>query len=177
MKRYLNSTFALGLLLVSSLALADHDDNRRGPPAFVGHSDSRGYDRGRDYRRDYRGDYRDNRYSRRDNDVNWSVSLNIGARPFGYNPYGYNMLGYRPQPYSYRTRQPTVIYQNNTYIREAPANGYIVRPAPTTAYTVHETGRPGISLLRDRSGRCFERVTDRFGNETRTELRSSECNF
>ena len=179
MKRYLNSAFAIGLLLVSSIALADRDDNRRGngrgPPAFVGHSDSRGFDRNRDYRRDDRGDYRD--YRRDDNDVNWSVNLNIGARPFGYNPYGYNMLGYRPEPYSYRTRQPTVIYQNNTYIRQAPSNGYVVRPAPTTAYTVHETGRPGISLLRDRSGRCYERIVDRFGNETRTELRSSECRF
>lgn len=183
MKRYLNTAITLCLLLVSSITLADRDDNRRGngrgPPDFVGQSNSRGFERNRDYRRDDRADYRDNRYDRRDNDndVNWSVNLNIGARPFGYNPYGYNMLGYRPEPYSYRTRQPTVIYQNNTYIREAPTNGYILRPAPTTAYTVHNTGRRGVSLLRDRSGRCFERVTDNYGNETRTELRSSECNF
>jgi hypothetical protein len=182
MKRYLNSAFALGLLLVSTIALADRDDNRRGngrgPPDFVGHSDSRGDGRG-DNRNDDRSDYREYRNDGRDNDddVNWSVNLNIGARPFGYNPFGYNMLGYRPEPYSYRTRQPTVIYQTNTYIREAPTNGYVVRPAPTTAYTVHNTGRPGVSLLRDRSGRCFERVTDNYGNETRTELRSSECNF
>ena len=165
MKKYFCSAIALGLLVVSSVTLADHDNRRgngRGPPAFVGHNNSRDHDR--DYRRDVRPDYRDHRDH---DDVNWSVNLNIGARPFGYNPYGYNMLGYRPEPYSYRSRQPVVIYQSNTYIDPVPSGSYVTR----------RTDRQGVSLLRDSSGRCFERYRDGRGNETRTELPRSSCAF
>ena len=182
MKRYFNTAIALGLLLVSSLTFADRDNNHRNNGNGREHHNNfvnqHNNSRGNDWRRDDRADYRDNRWNRRDNDYdeNWSINLNIGSRPFGYNPYGYNMQGYRGQPL-YRSNQPTVIYQNNTYIGQTRPNTYIRRPAPTTGYTTHETGRPGVSLLRDRSGRCYEREIDRFGNETRTELRSSECNF
>jgi hypothetical protein len=169
MKRFLTAGFALAVLLASNLALADRDDHRNNGRDPHGKFDNRGnnnWNVGRD--RGYRPDYRDNRWDRRDrdDDVNWSVNLNIGARPFGYNPYGYNMLGYRPEPYSYRPRQPVIIYQN-TYIE----------PSRSTTYITRRTNRQGVSLLRDSNGNCFERVRDRFGNETRTELPRSSCNF
>ena len=120
----------------------DHRNNGRDRGKFDNrHNDSRGWDRNRGIG-NFQPNYRDNRSYRRDrdNDVNWSVNLNIGARPFGYNPYGYNMLGYRPDPYSYRSRQPVVIYQN-TYIE----------PSRSTTY-IHATQSPNVSLLRDRHG-------------------------
>jgi hypothetical protein len=164
MKRFLTTGFALVVLLVSNLALADHKDHRdngRGNGKFEArHNDYRGHDR-----------HRDNRYSRRDHDDdNVSISLHFGTaapRPFGYNAYGYNMLGYRPEPY--RSREPVIIYQNNTYIDPAPSY--------SGSYRTRRTNRQGVSLLRESSGRCFERYRDGRGNETRTELPASECNF
>ena len=172
MKRFLTAAIALAVLLTSNLALADRDDHRNnGRNPHVKFNNGRadwGHNRGiGNFPNSYRNDRRD-RHDHDDN-VNWSVNLNIGARPFGYNPYGYNMLGYRPDPYAnrYRSRQPVVIYQNNTYID----------PVPSTTYITRRTNRQGVSLLRDSNGNCFERVRDRFGNETRTELPRSSCNF
>jgi hypothetical protein len=171
MKRFLTAGFALAVLLTSNLALADRDDHRnngRDPHGnFDNRHDSRGWERNRGFRPNYRNN-RDHRSYRRDHDdVNWSVNLSIGAQPFGYNPFGYNMLGYRPQVRSYRSREPVVIYQNNTYIE----------PSHSTSYVTRNTNRQGVSLLRDSNGNCFERVRDRFGNETRTQLPRSSCNF
>jgi len=168
MKRFLTAGMALAVLMTSNLALADHNDHRnngRDHGKFDNRHDSRGWERNRGFRPDYRNIRRNHRDH--DDDVNWSVNLSIGARPFGYNPYGYNMLGYRPPAYSYRSRQPVVIYQNNTY----------VEPSHSTSYITRRTNRQGVSLLRDSNGNCFERVRDRFGNETRTELPRSSCNF
>lgn len=171
MKRFLTTGLVLAALLGSNLALADRDDHRNNGRDPHGKFDNRYSDsRGWNGNRGFTSNYRDNRWNRRDNDdVNWSVNLSIGAVPFGYNPYGYNMQGYRPQPYSsyYRSRQPVVIYQNNTYIE----------PSRSTSYVTRRTNRQGVSLLRDSNGNCFERIRDRFGNETRTELPRSSCNF
>lgn len=174
MKRFLTATIALAVLMTSNLALADRDDHRnngRNPHVkFDNDRPNWGSSWGNNRSiGNFPRSYREDRWNR-DNDVNWSVNLNIGARPFGYNPYGYNMQGYRPDPFAYRnnrSRQPVIIYQNNTY----------VDPAPSTAYVTRRTNRQGVSLLRDSNGNCFERVRDRFGNETRTELPRSSCNF
>jgi hypothetical protein len=164
MKRFLATGLALVVLLISNLALADPKDHRG--------NNGRGHNKfeARHNDRDYNRYYYDNRYSRRDYDDNdVSISLHFGTvapRPFGYNTYGYNMLGYRPAP---RPRQPVIIYQNNTYIDPAPSY--------SGSCVTRRTNRQGVSLLRDSSGRCFERYRDGRGNETRTELPASECNF
>lgn len=163
MKRLLTTGFTIALLLVSSITFADKDSHRnngRDPHGKFDnrHHDARGHDRNNN-----------RRSNKRDHDDNWSINLNFGsggARPFGYNPYGYNMFGYRPAPPA-RARQPVVIYQNNTYIE----------PSYSSSYTTRNTTRQGVSLLRESSGRCYERVNDRYGNETRTELPASACDF
>ncbi|MES2626198.1 MAG: hypothetical protein V4628_13020 [Pseudomonadota bacterium] len=173
MKRFLMTGCAIVVLLVSNVSLAGHNDNRgnghgRGHNKFESrHNDSRNYDR-----RDTRVIVRDNyRYYDRDDGDNVSINLSFGAvRPFGYNAYGYNMQGYNPDPFGNRARQPTIVYQNNTYIEPA-------QPAYSTSYTTRRTNRQGVSLLRESSGRCFERTRDAYGNETRIELPRSDCNF
>ena len=63
-----------------------------------------------------------------------------------------------------RSRAPVVIYQNNYFNR----SGSVTSRLPSQSDT---------SLLRDVQGRCFEREYDSRGNEMRTELPSSACNF
>ena len=57
-----------------------------------------------------------------------------------------------------------------------PANGAVVyRPSAYVVAPVVAT--PGRRLLRDLDGRCYERSLDADGNELRTELPSSACNW
>lgn len=167
-------TAALLLLLGANTTFADRDGwNDRGR----GHD--RGYDRewrdNRGWNRPGRSDWRghDRRWNNRDN---VSVSLSIGnvwgspyygSRSWSGVGFGYNTFdtwGYND--WRYRNRRPVVVYQNNTYIEPAPRTRVITR-----------TSRSGTSLLRDVNGRCFERETDGNGNEIRTELPASACNF
>lgn len=58
----------------------------------------------------------------------------------------------------------TVIVHQNTYVNPEPR-------------VVHRSSAYSTSLLRDVSGRCYERRYDSRGNETRIELPPSSCNF
>ena len=56
-------------------------------------------------------------------------------------------------------------------------NTYISQPVERSSVTTYSSRTSGTSLLRDLQGRCFERVIDRNGNEIRTEIDASECDF
>jgi hypothetical protein len=115
----------------------------------------------------FRPYYRDYGYS--------SFGFGIGYNTLGlgtfntfsypYGSWGYSNFGY--DAYHYNQRRPVVVYQNT----------YIERPATRTTVITRTAPRSGTSLLRDVQGRCFEREIDKFGNETRTELPASRCNF
>ena len=58
----------------------------------------------------------------------------------------------------------TNVYHNSQAQQVAPANQVIAAPQ-------------GRRLLRDLNGNCYERTTDGYGNELRTELPPSQCNW
>ncbi len=176
----------LSLGLLSTAALADprsnrnHDDNDR----------DRGYsNRGNSNQQFDNRDRRSNRY-RRDRDTDVSVNLIIGnggryntgfsnrynsifntfGYGVGYSSFGgqYNLnYGYPYTQMGYRNNRPIVI-EHNTYISQ---------PVERSSVTTYSSRTSGTSLLRDLQGRCFERVIDRNGNEIRTEIDASECDF
>jgi hypothetical protein len=147
---------AFFLLLGSSLALADHRDNNRGY--------NRGWDR------------HDSGWNGRHD--SWSVGISIGNNiplytnrydsgyPFVFNP-SLGFIRRSSLPYTRGYGQNRTVVINNTWIDSSPATR-VIRSAPVQA---------GRSLLRDRYGRCYERETDRYGNETRIELPATKCDF
>ncbi len=121
-----------------------------------------------------------------------------GYKGYRYAGYGTYWRGYRPYRYA-----PYYGYYNNNDNDEAAylvgglvvgsllTNAYyrsqqtpvyttqtVVQPAPvvvqSTQVVVQGQGR---RLLRDLNGDCFERTTDAAGNELRTQLPASECNW
>jgi hypothetical protein len=94
---------------------------------------------------------------------------------FGYG-VGYSSFGGRYNlnhnyPYaSWGFHNPAaLVIEHNTYTTQPP------RRRTITTYSNRPTS--GTSLLRDLHGRCFERVIDTRGNEIRTELDPSACDF
>jgi hypothetical protein len=160
--------------------------------AFADRSGNRDYfDNGRHYGFSARDRDRDRRASfRRDRNSDISVNGIIGApRTRYYNPgynsifntfgYGVGYSSFGGQYYlnhglgsvypSWTTRAgPPLIIERNTYI-EVPSRN-------RSASTVRNR-QSGTSLLRDITGRCFERYIDSDGYETRIELDAAECNF
>jgi hypothetical protein len=169
MNKLLTCTAALVLLLGAQTSFADrgdrwdrHDRHDR----YDHHDNGRGWGRG-------------GRWDRHDRD-NVSVSLSFGTilGGSGYNDWRYRDyrratsgvgIGYTTTwgapSWGYNNR-PVIVHQNNTYVNAAPRTRVVTRP-----------GRNSSSLFRDIDGNCFERVIDSRGNETRTELPPSECNF
>lgn len=159
---------ALVLLLGAQTSFADHNDR------WDRHDRHDRYDRHDNGRAWGRRD----RWDRRDRD-NVSVSLSFGTvfGGVGYNDWrhrdyrratsgfgvGYTTAWGAPG-WGYDNR-PVIVHQN-TYVNTAPRTRVVTRP-----------GRNSTSLFRDINGRCFERYIDSRGNETRTELPASECNF
>jgi hypothetical protein len=159
---------ALVLLLGAQTSFADHNDR------WDRHDRHDRYDR----HDNGRGWGRHDRRDRHDHD-HVSVSLSFGTV---FGGAGYNDWRYRDYrratsgfgvPYTtawgapgwgYNNR-PVIVHQN-TYVNTAPRTRVVTRP-----------GRNSTSLFRDINGRCFERYIDSRGNETRTELSASECNF
>jgi hypothetical protein len=154
------TTAALVLLLGAQTSFADHNDR------WDRHDRHDRHDNGRHLGRQ-------DRWDRHDHD-NVSVSLSFGTV---FGGVGYNDWRYRDYrratsgfgiPYTtawgYNNR-PVIVHQN-TYVSTAPRARVVTRP-----------GRNSTSLLRDINGRCFERYIDSRGNETRTELPASECDF
>ena len=188
MNKLLLTAISVCLLAASSLSLAD---NRR--DSGGNHNNSWSSDRGGQFRNDNRrNDNRRNNDRRDDNRhvesrSRVTVNLQFGnvrgsrwapyyrepvrSRSFGYEPF--SNFGYSSYSYPRSTviwggpaRQSAII--NNTY----------VQPARTTSTVITRSAAPvGSSLLRDIEGRCFEREIDSYGNETRTELPASACNF
>jgi hypothetical protein len=171
MNKLLACIAALLLLLGTQTALADHrDDWNRGNSHFDRHDNGRGWDR-YDNRWDRRSDRRDN--------VSISLSFgNVWPAP-RYNDWRYRdwdratsgvgiayTTAWGAPGWGYNSRRPVIVHQN-TYINEAPRTRVVTRSSRSN----------GSSLLRDINGRCFERETDSYGNETRTELPASACNF
>ncbi|MEY4641918.1 MAG: hypothetical protein RLZZ227_1912 [Pseudomonadota bacterium] len=169
MKKLVAAAAAVLLLLGANLSFADRD-------GWKDHGRGRGHDR--EWRDNDRGwDHHDrDDWHRHDRDRDRvSVSLSFGnawGSPF-YRDRSWNGVGVGYDRFDswgydrrYRNNRPVVVYQNNTYIAPAPRTRVITRSNPA-----------GTSLLRDIDGRCFERETDRNGNERRMELPSSACNF
>lgn len=166
MKTLLKFLLIAPFVLASTLTLADHRSNR-------------GHDNGRhngwsQQDRDYRPDFRGSRSRYRDSD-DVSVNLIVGSGYYPrYNSFGssvgfgvgFNTFGY-PRPI-YRDTRPIII-ERNTYIERPVTRGNVI--------TYSNRRDSGTSLLRDLNGRCFERYVDGRGNETRTELDPSECDF
>jgi len=163
MNKLFSCTAALLLLLGAQTSFAGHNDrwDRHDRHDRYDH-----HDNGRGWGRGGRGD-------RHDRD-NVSISLSFGTV---FGAAGYNDWRYRDYrratsgfgvPYTtawgYDNR-PVIVHQN-TYVNTAPRTRVVTRP-----------GRNSTSLFRDIDGNCFERVIDSRGNETRTELAPSECNF
>jgi len=154
MKTLLSLTLLVSLGLFSTATLADHRSNRdhdsEGERRFSNRGNPTQHWDNSDRRTTYRRD--------RDNDVSVNLIIGTGSRPFQGHAYS---------PWSYRNNRPVVI-EHNTYIE---------RPAERGGVTTWRNRPIGTSLLRDLQGRCFERVTDRNGNEIRTGLDPSECDF
>ena len=115
-------------------------------------------------------------------------------RPHYYRPVAYPYYGYHGGYYPYYQ------HHNNNNHSDWPAyvaGGLIVGALLTNAYNKSQansysngyysqqsapTAAPvgtvqGRRLLRDINGNCYERQTDNAGNEMRTELPASECNW
>lgn len=188
MNKLLACTTTLLLLLLGAEATLADDRNHRDRDRGYDRHDSRGYER-RDERRDDRYDNRRHDHDNVSFNVNFVNSIgyrgvgnhrwredyrdrrwnNFGVG-IGYTTFGVNSFDTWGSPYNawgYNNRQPVVVYQNT----------YIDNPAPRTTVITRSAPRSGTSLLRDVQGRCFERETDRNGNESRTELPASACNF
>jgi hypothetical protein len=56
----------------------------------------------------------------------------------------------------------------------APRTVYVQQAQPAQVVAAPQQGR---RLVRDLSGNCYERTTDSAGNELRTELPASACNW
>ncbi len=146
-RTFLKPALLLSLILVPTLALAG------------GHSVRGG---GRSIHNDWHGPAhvvrsRGGLYS----GLGWGLGLGIGYG-IGYNAFGPRYYGYPYGDYYYPPRE--VIVEHNTYI-EQPDSAPNPRPRSET------------SLLRDLQGHCYQRTFDQNGNELRTELDPSECNF
>lgn len=178
MKILLSLSLLVSLGLFSTATLADRRSNRD--------DDTHGYsNRGNSSQHWDNRDRRPTTYRReRDTDVSVNVIIGAGRQ---YNP-GYNSIfntfgygvgyssfggqyflnqGYPYSPWSYRNNRPVVI-EHNTYIEQ---------PVERSGVTTYRNRPSGTNLLRDLQGHCFERVIDRNGNELRTELDPSECDF
>lgn len=180
MNKLLACTTTLLLLLGTGTTLADDRDgwnSHRGNPGFARdrHDKGRGLAWGRRDRDEHHWDDRHHDHDRDQVAVNLSFG-NVwrpGYRDFdSFNTFGlgystFNTWGTPYDSWAYNKRRPLVVYQNT----------YIDSPAPSTRVLSTSRPRSGTSLLRDLNGRCFERETDRYGNETRTELPASACNF
>jgi len=114
---------------------------------------------------------------------------------YPYRPYYYRPVGY-PYPYYGGYYGYPYYHHNNDNHSDWPAylaGGLIVGALLTNAYNnSHATNAyaypqttpatpigsvQGRHLLRDLNGKCYERQTDANGNEMRTELPPSECNW
>ncbi|HEY0961681.1 MAG TPA: hypothetical protein VGE69_04925 [Pseudomonadales bacterium] len=170
MKKLLACAAALLLVLGTQTAAADpHDRGDRGRSHKWDHHDNgRGWAHGR---RNHHGHYRDRDRDRDRGHDHVSVNLSFGnvIPDWRYRDYqratsgfgiGYTTTWGAPR---YRSGN-TVIVNQNTYINNEPR-------------VVHRSTRNSTSLLRDVSGRCYERSYDSRGNEIRIELPSSNCNF
>ena len=72
---------------------------------------------------------------------------------------------------SFASRDPEVIYvEPNPY----PRTRIVYRDRPVTTALVSE---PEWRLLRDQSNNCFEVTVDENGNELRTQVPASECDW
>ncbi|MDY6982279.1 MAG: hypothetical protein SV422_04255 [Pseudomonadota bacterium] len=151
------------LLLGAETASADHRDHRwdRGHSHYDHHDRGRGWGNGHRNHRHYRDRDR------------VSVSVNIGnvIPDWRYRDYRRATSGLGiayttawGAPYNTYGRGNTVIVHQNTYVNNEPR-------------VIYRSTRSTTSLLRDVSGRCFERSYDSRGVETRIELPASNCNF
>ena len=102
-----------------------------------------------------------------------------GYRPVGYPGYYYGAPYYYGHHHNNNNNSDwpaylvggailgsvlTNVYHNSQAQQVAPANQVIASPQ-------------GRRLLRDLNGNCYERTTDGYGNELRTELPPSQCNW
>jgi hypothetical protein len=105
-------------------------------------------------------------------------------RPVGY-PYPY-YGGYGYYPYYHHNNNNNsdwpAYLAGGLIVGALAANAYNNSQARTYSYPQAAPATPigsvqGRHLLRDLNGKCYERQTDANGNEMRTELPPSECNW
>lgn len=172
MNKLLACTAALLLLFGTQTTLADgRRDRDRGHSHYDNHNSHRGWDRHDRWNRADRWDRRRDRVS---------LSVNVGTL---WPNYTYSDWRYRDYyratsglGVAYTTAWGTPVWGYNNRPVIVHQNTY-VNTAPRTRVITRSTRSSGSSLLRDINGRCFERETDRYGNETRSELPAESCNF
>lgn len=112
------------------------------------------------------------------------------ARYYGGPRYPYRPIGY-PYPAYYGYGYPYYGHHNNNNNSDWPVyliGGAVLGSVLTNVYhdsqaqlvapaTQVYAPPQGRHLLRDLNGNCYERTTDAAGNELRTELPASECNW
>ena len=183
MKRLLFVALSVALLAVNPTAMAD---GWHGPG--YGHGAPGAYKPGHHYPAYNYGPYYAHGY--------YPYHPYYPARPYyyPYRPYYYHPVG-NPYPY-YGGYYPYYQHHNNNNHSDWPAylagglivgalamNAYNHSQTTTHTYTQTTPAAPvgssvqGRHLLRDLSGKCYERQTDANGNEMRTELPASECNW
>jgi len=194
MNRLMCVALSVALLAVNPAAFADGGprgqghggapgNHYSGAPGYSGHGNPGHYDSGRGYVGHYPA-YK-----------GW----------YGYGPrYVHGYAPYRPAYYPYRpyygrpaygyAGYPYYQHHNNNNHSDWPAyvaGGLIVGALLTNAYNKSQASNgyyapqsapvapsgQGRRLLRDINGNCYERQTDSAGNELRTELPPSECNW
>ena len=149
------------LLLGTTLALADHRDFNRG------------------FNRGWAGQHSGFKRGRADI---WSVGISIGSSlPTYRDRYnsGYNSTSqfiFNPS-LGFINRNSIPYYNNHGNNRPLVINNTWINNSPTTRVIESNVVRTGKSFLRDRFGRCYERETDRLGNEHRIEVPATRCNF
>lgn len=151
---------AFVLTMAANASLADRDGDRgRG-------SSYRGRDRG-DVTVNIFGGAR-NIYRTPNRNINrWSIH-NTWGYGVGYSSFGGNYFLNYGYPYSPWNYNPPVVVEKHIHIENS---------TPRSRARVYSNRPIGTSLLRDLDGRCWERDVDGQGNEMRTELDPSECNF
>ena len=191
MKRQLLGAIAIALLVLNASAFADGRDG--------GHGGHGGYSNGGD---DGHGDHGEHgghgRHGDHDyHDYHDGHGYNYGGHGYNYGHYygghGYYHGGYaRPGYYGYAPYYGYNHNHNNNNEAAYLVGGLVVGSLLTNAY-IRSQQRPvytttvvqqpqvvpaqGRHLLRDLNGDCFERSTDAAGNELRTQLPASECNW
>ena len=116
-----------------------------------------------------------------------TTTTSVAARGYGHHGHGYRHHGHGYYGhYRHRGHHPAYFFGGLVLGSLLSTPRYpaapVVYPAPPVR-VIHRTSPPppvahapiSRRLLRDLHGNCFERKTDKAGNELRVQLPASEC--